>query len=467
MKKDDLIEVTIEDLSEEGTGIGKFEGMTFFIKDAVIGDRVRAKIMKLKKTYGFARLMEVLTPSPDRVEPLCPVARQCGGCQIQAMNYEAQLAFKTRKVENNLKRIGKFEEIPMESIIGMEDPFHYRNKAQFPFGKNRDGKIITGFYAGRTHSIIENTSCHLGKEVNEEILEKILAWMNAFHVEPYNEATGKGLMRHSLIRCGFRTGEIMVCLVINGRKIPGEEALVDSLKIIPGMTSISLNVNKEKTNVILGREVINLWGRPYIEDYIGEVKYQISPLSFFQVNPVQTERLYGKALEYAGLTGEETVWDLYCGIGTISLFLARKARKVYGVEIIPDAIEDARRNASLNGFTNTETSMITTACPVTFLLCMFGIGASLTTVGLSVWAADFSCAERRAQSVQRFSALLRHRRACLFVHARHGGRSHGQLRACVRDFCAFRRLFDSDRPVDLPARKQSPNLNARAIFLKL
>lgn len=354
MKKDDLIEVTIEDLSEEGTGIGKFEGMTFFIKDAVIGDRVRAKIMKLKKTYGFARLMEVLTPSPDRVEPLCPVARQCGGCQIQAMSYEAQLAFKTRKVENNLKRIGKFEEIPMESIIGMEDPFHYRNKAQFPFGKNRDGKIITGFYAGRTHSIIKNTSCHLGKEVNEEILEKILAWMNAFHVEPYNEATGKGLMRHSLIRCGFRTGEIMVCLVINGRKIPGEEALVDSLKIIPGMTSISLNVNKEKTNVILGREVINLWGRPYIEDYIGEVKYQISPLSFFQVNPVQTERLYGKALEYAGLTGEETVWDLYCGIGTISLFLARKARKVYGVEIIPDAIEDARRNASLNGFTNTE-----------------------------------------------------------------------------------------------------------------
>ncbi len=354
MKKDDLIEVTIEDLSEEGTGIGKFEGMTFFIKDAVIGDRVRAKIMKMKKNYGFARLMEVLTPSPDRVEPLCPVARQCGGCQIQAMSYEAQLAFKTRKVENNLKRIGKFEEIPMESIIGMEDPFHYRNKAQFPFGKNRDGKIITGFYAGRTHSIIENTSCHLGKEVNEEILEKILAWMNAFHVEPYNEATGKGLMRHSLIRCGFRTGEIMVCLVINGRKIPGEEALVDSLKIIPGMTSISLNVNKEKTNVILGREVINLWGRPYIEDYIGEVKYQISPLSFFQVNPVQTERLYGKALEYAGLTGEETVWDLYCGIGTISLFLARKARKVYGVEIIPDAIEDARRNASLNGFTNTE-----------------------------------------------------------------------------------------------------------------
>ena len=354
MKKDDLIEVTIEDLSEEGTGIGKFEGMTFFIKDAVIGDRVRAKIMKLKKTYGFARLMEVLTPSPDRVEPLCPVARQCGGCQIQAMSYEAQLAFKTRKVENNLKRIGKFEEIPMESIIGMEDPFHYRNKAQFPFGKNRDGKIITGFYAGRTHSIIENTSCHLGKEVNEEILEKILAWMNAFHVEPYNEATGKGLMRHSLIRCGFRTGEIMVCLVINGRKIPGEEALVDSLKIIPGMTSISLNVNKEKTNVILGTEIKNLYGPGYITDKIGNIEYRISPLSFYQVNPIQTERLYGTALEFADLNGGETVWDLYCGIGTISSFLARKAGKVCGVEIIPAAIEDARENAKRNGLDNVE-----------------------------------------------------------------------------------------------------------------
>ena len=348
-----MIEVTIEDLSEDGTGIGKYDGMTFFIKDAVIGDRIRAKIMKLKKTYGFARLMEVLSPSADRVTPLCPVARQCGGCQIQAMSYEAQLAFKTRKVENNLRRIGKFEEIPMETIIGMEEPFHYRNKAQFPFGKNRDGKTVTGFYAGRTHSIIENTSCYLGKEVNETILRKILIWMNAYFVDPYDEATGTGLVRHCLIRSGFRTGEIMVCLVINGSKIVGGDALVDSLKTIPGMTSISLNVNREKTNVILGSE-INLWGRPYIEDYIGEVKYQISPLSFFQVNPVQTERLYGKALEYAELTGEETVWDLYCGIGTISLFLAQKAKKVYGVEIIPDAIEDARRNAALNGFANAE-----------------------------------------------------------------------------------------------------------------
>lgn len=354
MKKDDIITVTIEDMSEEGSGIGKAEGMTFFIKDAVIGDQVEAKIMKLKKTYGYARIMKILTPSKDRVEPKCPVARQCGGCQIQAMSYEAQLDFKTKKVANNLKRIGKFEEFPMEPIIGMDDPFHYRNKAQFPIGKNKEGRTITGFYAGRTHSIIENKRCYLGTEVNEQILDIVLKWMEDFQVEPYDEATGKGLVRHCLIRSGFKTGEIMVCLIINGRKIPGKDALIQALTQIPGMTSISLNVNRERTNVILGTEVLPLWGSPTITDYIGENKYQISPLSFYQVNPVQTEKLYSKALEYANLTGEETVWDLYCGIGTISLFLARKAKQVYGVEIIPAAIDDARKNAALNNLTNAE-----------------------------------------------------------------------------------------------------------------
>lgn len=354
MKKDDIITVTIEDMSEEGSGIGKAEGMTFFIKDAVIGDQVEAKIMKLKKTYGYARIMKILTPSKDRVEPKCPVARQCGGCQIQAMSYEAQLDFKTKKVANNLKRIGKFEEFPMEPIIGMDDPFHYRNKAQFPIGKNKEGRTITGFYAGRTHSIIENKRCYLGTEVNEQILDIVLKWMEDFQVEPYDEATGKGLVRHCLIRSGFKTGEIMVCLIINGRKIPGKDALIQALTQIPGMTSISLNVNRERTNVILGTEILPLWGSPTITDYIGENKYQISPLSFYQVNPVQTEKLYSKALEYANLTGEETVWDLYCGIGTISLFLARKAKQVYGVEIIPAAIDDARKNAALNNLTNAE-----------------------------------------------------------------------------------------------------------------
>ena len=354
MQKDDLIRVTIEDLSSDGLGVGHSDGMAFFIKDTVIGDEVEAKIMKMKKTYGYARMTKLLLPSPDRIEARCPVARQCGGCQIQSMSYPAQLRFKENKVRNNLMRIGKFENPPMEPIIGMDTPFRYRNKAQFPIGYSRDGRRIAGFYAGRTHAIIECEDCLLGARVNQEILETVLSHMEQFQIEPYEEQTGKGLLRHVMTRVGHSTGEIMVCLVVNGTNLPHEEALIAALTGIPGMASITLNTNTEKTNVIMGRKQRLLWGRPYIEDTIGAVRFRISPLSFFQVNPLQTEKLYGKALEYAGLTGEETVWDLYCGIGTISLFLAQRAKKVCGVEIVPAAIEDARKNAALNGFTNAE-----------------------------------------------------------------------------------------------------------------
>ena len=354
MQKDDLIRVTIEDLSSDGLGVGHSDGMAFFIKDTVIGDEVEAKIMKMKKTDGYARMTKLLLPSPDRIEARCPVARQCGGCQIQSMSYPAQLRFKENKVRNNLMRIGKFENPPMEPIIGMDTPFRYRNKAQFPIGYSRDGRRIAGFYAGRTHAIIECEDCLLGAEVNQEILETVLSHMEQFQIEPYEEQTGKGLLRHVMTRVGHSTGEIMVCLIVNGTKLPHEEALITALTRIPGMASITLNTNTEKTNVIMGRKQRLLWGRPYIEDTIGAVRFRISPLSFFQVNPLQTEKLYGKALEYAGLTGEETVWDLYCGIGTISLFLAQRAKKVCGVEIVPAAIEDARKNAALNGFTNAE-----------------------------------------------------------------------------------------------------------------
>lgn len=356
MEKNQEFTVVIEDMSEDGSGVGKTDGFTWFIKDAVIGDTVRAKAMKLKKSYGYARLMEVLEPSPDRTEPACPVARQCGGCQLQAMTYEKQLEFKERKVKNNLMRIGHFEEdqIPMLPIIGMEEPWRYRNKAQFPFGTDKNGRIITGFYAGRTHSIIEQDDCLLGVEENREILAQIKAYMEEQGLRPYDEASHKGLVRHALIRKGFKTGELMVCLVINGDKLPGNEILVEKLRQIPGMTSISYSINQEKTNVIMGKKIVNLYGPGYITDYIGAVKYQISPLSFYQVNPAQTEKLYGTALEYAGLTGNEVVWDLYCGIGTISLFLAQKAKKVYGVEIVPQAIDDARQNARINGIENVE-----------------------------------------------------------------------------------------------------------------
>lgn len=358
MKKNDMVVVTIEDIGINGEGIGKVDGYTLFIKDTVIGDKIEAKITKAKKNYGYARLMKVLEPSHNRVEAKCLVARQCGGCQIQELLYEKQLSFKDKKVRDNLKRIGGFlpEELDevMEPICGMEEPFYYRNKAQFPFGTDKEGHIVTGFYAGRTHQIIPNTECALGVKQNKEILEMIVDFMNTHHITPYDETTGKGLLRHVLIRYGFRTGEIMVCLVINGDSIPNSEKLVDSLCQILGMTSITLNVNRERTNVILGREVKVLWGQGYITDYIGNIRYQISPLSFYQVNPVQTENLYRLALEYAGLHGNEIVWDLYCGIGTISLFLAQKAKQVYGVEIIPQAIEDAKKNAALNEIENAE-----------------------------------------------------------------------------------------------------------------
>ena len=372
MEKNQIFEMTIEDMSEQGEGIGRVDGYTLFVKDAVIGDRIRGKAVKIKKTYGYGRLVEILEPSPFRVKPGCPVAAPCGGCQLQAMSYERQLAFKADKVRNHLVRIGGFqpETLPMEPIIGMEEtapygngemadptirgPFRYRNKGQFPFGRSKDGRIIYGFYAGRTHSIIEAEDCLLGAPVNRKILETIRSFMEEYGIEPYEEEMHRGLVRHALIRVGYHTGQIMVCLVINGNNLPNSRRLAEELMKIEGMTSISLNINREKTNVILGNKMVYLAGSPYITDRIGDLTYRISPQSFYQVNPVQTERLYGKALEFAGLTGQETVWDLYCGIGTISLFLAKKAKQVYGVEIVPAAIENARENAALNEISNVE-----------------------------------------------------------------------------------------------------------------
>ncbi|MDD3278987.1 MAG: 23S rRNA (uracil(1939)-C(5))-methyltransferase RlmD, partial [Lachnospiraceae bacterium] len=353
-QKNDIVNITIEDMGSEGEGIGHIDGFTLFVKDALIGDQVEVKIMKAKKHFAYARLMKILTPSPYRVEPKCAFARQCGGCQIQALSYEEQLHFKEEKVRNNLKRIGGFEEIPMEPIVGMEEPYYYRNKAQFPVGYDKDGSLVTGFYAGRTHDIISNRCCHLGVRVNQQVLDAVLGWMEDNQIPAYEELTGKGLVRHILIRYGFTSKELMVCLVINGSAVPEKNALIEALTAIEGMTSITYSSNTRRTNVIMGEQYKTLWGTPYIMDSIGNVNYRISPLSFYQVNPVQTRRLYELAMEYAGLEGGETVWDLYCGIGTISLFLAQKARQVYGVEIVPAAIRDARENAALNNITNAE-----------------------------------------------------------------------------------------------------------------
>jgi 23S rRNA (uracil1939-C5)-methyltransferase len=354
LKKNDQVEIRIEDIGSEGEGIGRYEGYTLFVKDTVMGDVALVQVTKTGKTYGYARLMKLLEASPYRVEPRCPVAARCGGCQLMHVDYAKQLEYKENKVRNCLTRIGGFTEIPMEPVCGMEEPYYYRNKSQYPIGRNKDGSIAIGFYAGRTHSIIDTSHCFIGAKVNEDIIAIVRSFIETYKLDPYVEETHKGLIRHVLTRVGYRTGEIMVCLVINGRELPHSEELVESLKKINGMKSICLNVNKEKTNVILGDKIISLWGEPYITDYIGDIKYQISPLSFYQVNPVQTKKLYDMALEYADLHGEETVWDIYCGIGTISLFLAQKAKKVYGVEIVPQAIEDAKKNALINNITNTE-----------------------------------------------------------------------------------------------------------------
>ncbi len=353
-QKNDVVTVKIENMGNDGEGIAKAEGYTLFVKDALPGDVAEVKIVKAKKQYGYGRLIRILEPSKDRVEAPCPLHQKCGGCQIQALSYPAQLRYKEEKVRGHLERIGGFTDPPVLPVMGMEDPFRYRNKAQFPFGTDREGRIVTGFYAGRTHSIVPNTDCMLGVPENKEILEIILAFLKERNIPVYDERTGKGLLRHALIRKGFRTGELMVCLVLNGRSLPGAQELADRLFALPGMASFTLNVNEKNTNVIMGAEILPVRGRTYMLDAIGPVRYRISPLSFYQVNPVQTEKLYQTALEYAGLTGREIVWDLYCGIGTISLFLAGKAEKVYGVEVIPDAVKDARSNALLNGITNAE-----------------------------------------------------------------------------------------------------------------
>ncbi len=393
VQKNDIVTVTIEDIENDGLGIGRTnEGFTLFVKDAVMGDTVQAKILKLKKNYGFAKLEKVVTPSPFRVQPPCPFHRQCGGCQLQALSYEKQLMYKQAKIRNNLIRIGGFSpdciDACMESIVGMENPLRYRNKAQYPVGTDREGRIVAGFYAGRTHTIVPNTDCLLETEENREILQIILDHLRRHHISAYDENTGKGLVRHILIRKGFTSREIMVCLILNHRPVkkltqasfhkPGapvdfsflekQNELLQKLSQVEGMTSVSVNLNTERTNVIMGKEVYTIWGKPAISDTIHvrdmtkpgypftgkELTFSISPLSFYQVNPVQTEKLYSLALEFAGLTGRETVWDLYCGIGTISLFLAQRAGKVYGVEVIPQAVSDARINAERNGIKNAE-----------------------------------------------------------------------------------------------------------------
>lgn len=346
--------VTVDSYGHEGEGVAKIEGYTVFIESALKGEVVKVKLIKVNKNYGVGKLLEVIEPSEERVEPLCSTYKRCGGCNLQHYSYEEQLNFKTERVKNVISRIGKLEDVVIHNTLGMENPYNYRNKVQLPVGATEE-EILVGFYAPRSHDIINMDKCYIQDEVGDKVIEITKQWMKKFKIFAYDEKSHSGIIRHIMVRKGFKTGEIMVVLVTRSEDLPHKQEFVDLIKEnIVGVVSIIQNINKEKTNVILGLQSLTLWGQDHISDYIGEFKFNISPLSFFQVNPVQTEILYGKALEYAGLTGEETVFDAYCGTGTISLFLSKRAKKVYGVEIIPQAIENAKENARTNGITNAE-----------------------------------------------------------------------------------------------------------------
>ena len=367
--KNDIIDIEITGLTSEGEGIGRSDGFPFFVKGAIPGDVIRAGITKLKKTYAYARLIELLKPSGDRCEPLCPAFGRCGGCRLMHMKYEAQAKYKEEKIIDTLSRIGgmdreKLEELN-EGFISAVSPLRYRNKAQYPFGKDKNGDIVFGFFESRSHRIVPCGDCLLGGVEDGKLLLLLKDWMEENGIEPYDEQSGKGFIRHALIRRSRENGDMMLCLVINGKKLPAADALIERLAGIPSVKSVMISINTKNTNVIMGEECRLIWGEPGIRDSlrlldgkdfseISGVKREffISPLSFYQVNPEQTERLYATAVSYAGLSGNETVWDLYCGIGTISLMMAANAKEVIGVEIVPQAIADAKENARFNGVKN-------------------------------------------------------------------------------------------------------------------
>ena len=350
--------VDIVDIGQGGVGIGKYEGFTVFVEGGLIQDKVKVRINKSKKNYAVGDIVEIIEKSPFRVDRICSDdLKDCGGCQIQELDYNKQLELKTNEVKQVISRIGKLENVEIHETIGMQSPCRYRNKAQFPI-QNINGSTAIGFYKKKSHDVIPTDMCVIQHDINDKIIKIIKTYIQAYNVSIYNETTHTGVLRHLVTKVGFTTNEVMVVLVANGTNLPHLNELASVLKEnIPGFKTLVLNVNKAKTNVILGKENKVIYGNGKINDYIGDLVFEISPLSFFQVNPVQTEVLYNKALEYAELKENDTVFDIYCGIGSISLFLAQKATKVYGIEIVEDAIKDAKINARLNNLNNVEFSV--------------------------------------------------------------------------------------------------------------
>ncbi|WP_298470061.1 23S rRNA (uracil(1939)-C(5))-methyltransferase RlmD [uncultured Psychrobacillus sp.] len=352
VNKNDQLTVYIEDLTHDGSGVAKVDGYPLFIHGGLPDEKAEVRVVKTLKNYGFAKLLHIVEPSPFRVEAPCPVFYECGGCQLQHINYEGQLKWKENMVRNVMQRLGKID-APVLPVKGMKNPWEYRNKSQIPFGLV-DGKVIAGFYQAKSHRIADTPTCLIQSDEADRLMRAFKENALKLDLVPYNEDTKKGQLRHLVVRKGRATGEVMVVLVTRHPKLSKMEAIIELIREVePKVTSIMQNINSKNTNVIFGDQTNLLWGKPTIEDLIGDVRFEISARSFYQVNPEQTEVLYQQALDYAQLEGDETVIDAYCGIGTISLFLAQKAKQVLGVEIVPQAIEDAKRNAELNGFTNT------------------------------------------------------------------------------------------------------------------
>lgn len=354
VEKNQVLNVTFEDLTHEGIGVAKVDGYPIFVPSGLVGEEATIKILKVNKNIGFGRLVEVTKASPHRQEPPCPIYNQCGGCQLQHLDYQGQLLAKEKQVRDAMMRIGKLGDVTIHPVVGMDEPWFYRNKSQVPVGKG-EGGLVAGFYQKRTHKIIDTKSCLIQDKTNDSIIQDVKHICEKYSIPAYDEQNHTGILRHFMVRTGQATGEVMLVIVTRTAKLPNKEILVkEILEKYPSITSIIQNINNKRTNVILGDTTKLLYGKEYIHDSIGDVKFGISARSFYQVNSTQTKVLYDRALEYAGLTGEETIIDAYCGIGTISLFLAQKAKKVYGVEIVPEAIEDAKRNAKLNNMDNVE-----------------------------------------------------------------------------------------------------------------
>ncbi len=354
INKNDVIEVTFEDLTHEGAGVAKVDGFPLFVPNGLPGEEAKIKIVKVKKGYGYGRILELYKKSPDRIEPACPIYKQCGGCQLQHLSYEAQLKFKQKQVKEVLTRIGHLENITVHPVLGMTDPWKYRNKSQVPVGEI-EGGLVAGFFQQRSHTIINMEECLIQAEENDRVVQGVKRIAEKFGMRAYNEETHSGTLRHIVTRYGRKTKDVMVVLITRTEEFQHKDKIINGIQeAFPQVKSIIQNINSKRTNVIFGDKTKVLWGDEYLYDSIGDIQFAISARSFYQVNPEQTKVLYDKALEYADLTGNETVIDAYCGIGTISLFLAQKAKKVYGVEIVPEAIEDAKRNAKLNGMNNVE-----------------------------------------------------------------------------------------------------------------